>query len=113
MSEPIKPHVTFEDWLKCDLRVVTVVSAESVEGADKLIKFTVSDGSATHTVCSGVKEWYEPESLVGRQMVWLANLPCLKMRGIESNGMLLFANDGEKYVPLSVAEKIPDGARVE
>ena len=113
MAEPLKPHVIFDDWLKIDLRIVTVVRAESVENADKLIKFTVSDGCAEHTVCSAVKEWYEPESFVGKQMVWLANLPSRNMRGVESNGMLLFANDGEKYVPLSIAEKVPDGVEVE
>ncbi len=92
-----KPEITFDDFVKLDLRVATVVQAEAHPNADRLLKLQVDDGSGTpRQICAGVREHYEPEDLVGTQIVIVANLAPRKIRGEESRGMLMAASNAPK-----------------
>ena len=88
-----KSEIQFDDFAKIDLKVGTIVSAEKVEKADKLLKLQIDLGFETRTVVSGIALHYQPETIVGKQVVVVANLAPRKMRGIESNGMILMAED--------------------
>ena len=93
MSEPLPP-IDFEHFSKIDLRVATVKACEAHPNADKLLKVTLDDGTEEgRQVCAGIKAWYEPESLVGKQVVIVANLEPRKLRGEISQGMILAASD--------------------
>jgi len=94
-STEVKPEIVFDDFAKIDLRVGTVVSAEKVEKADKLLKLSVDLGFETRTIVSGIALHYQPEQVVGRQVVVVVNLAPRKMRGIESNGMILMAESAD------------------
>ena len=91
-DEPLSAQITIDDFSKVDLRVVRVIGAEHVEGADKLLKFTLDLGDETREVFAGIKSAYDPEQLVGRQVVMVANLAPRKMRFGISNGMILAAS---------------------
>ncbi|MBK7762279.1 MAG: methionine--tRNA ligase [Bacteroidetes bacterium] len=90
---PIKPEITFEDFDKIDLRVGKIVHAEKVEKADKLLKLTIDLGNEQRTVVSGIAMHYTPDEIIGLQVSVVANLAPRKMRGIESKGMILMAED--------------------
>jgi methionyl-tRNA synthetase len=90
---PIKPEIVFDDFAKIDLRIGTIVSAEKVEKADKLLKLQVDLGVETRTIVSGIALHFKPEDIVGKQVTVVCNLAPRKMRGIESNGMILMAED--------------------
>ena len=92
--EPIAPECTIDDFTKVDLRVVTIVAAETVEGADKLLRLTLDLGGETRQVFSGIKEAYKAQDLVGRQTVMIANLAPRKMKFGVSEGMILAAGPG-------------------
>ncbi|MCB9837831.1 MAG: methionine--tRNA ligase subunit beta [Phycisphaeraceae bacterium] len=95
-----KPQITFEDFAKVDLRVAKITHAEPHPNADRLIKLQLDDGSGTpRQICAGVKAYYEPEQLIGRHIVIVANLAPRTIRGEESNGMLLAASDAPKDDP--------------
>ncbi len=89
--ESLKPTITFEDFDKIDIRVATILEAEKVEKADKLLKLTLDLGFEQRTVVSGIAMHYTPEEIIGKQVSVIANLAPRKMRGIESNGMILMA----------------------
>nr|MBP6688111.1 methionine--tRNA ligase subunit beta [Lacibacter sp.] len=89
----LKPSIQFDDFAKIDLKVGTIVTAEKVEKADKLLKLSVDLGFETRTIVSGIALHFNPEDIVGKQVVVVANLAPRKMRGIESNGMILMAED--------------------
>jgi len=89
----IKPEIQFDDFAKIDLKVATILSAEKVEKADKLLKLEVDLGFEKRTIVSGIALHFKPEEIVGKQVVIVANLAARKMRGIESNGMILMAED--------------------
>jgi methionyl-tRNA synthetase len=91
--QAIQPNIVFDDFAKIDLRVGTILSAEKVEKADKLLKLTVDLGADTRTIVSGIALHFAPEAIVGKQVVVVANLAPRKMRGIESQGMILMAED--------------------
>jgi methionyl-tRNA synthetase len=91
----LKSEIQFDDFAKIDLKVGTIVTAEKVEKADKLLKLSVDLGFETRTVVSGIALHFKPEEIVGKQVVVVANLAPRKMRGIESNGMILMAEDKE------------------
>jgi methionyl-tRNA synthetase len=91
--EALKSEIQFDDFGKIDLKVGTIISAEKVEKADKLLKLQIDLGFETRTVVSGIALHYQPENIVGKQVVVVANLAPRKMRGIESNGMILMAED--------------------
>jgi methionyl-tRNA synthetase len=90
---PVKPEIVFDDFAKIDLRVGTIVSAEKVEKADKLLKLQVDLGFETRTIVSGIALHFDPATIVGKQVTVVCNLAPRKMRGIESNGMILMAED--------------------
>ena len=93
----VKPEITFEDFARVDLRIAKIVTAEPHPNADRLIKLQLDDGSGTpRQICAGIKEYYNPEDLVGRSIVIVANLAPRKIRGEESRGMLLAASDAPK-----------------
>lgn len=92
-----KPEISFDDFVKLDLRIARVVAAEFHPSADRLLKLQVDDGSGTpRQICAGIRGHYEPEALVGRSIVIAANLAPRKIRGEESRGMLLAASDAPK-----------------
>jgi methionyl-tRNA synthetase len=111
---PLAPRITIDDFVKVDLRVARVIAAEPVKGADKLLKLTV-DVAEEHprTLVAGIAKAYSPEQLVGRKVVIVANLEPRKLRGIESNGMIVAASL-EDTPPALVAflEDVPIGARL-
>ena len=90
-----KPEIVFDDFAKIDLRVGTIVAAEKVEKADKLLKLQVNLGTETRTIVSGIALHFEPDAIVGKQVTVVTNLAPRKMRGIESNGMILMAEDAD------------------
>ena len=92
VSKPVLPDVTIDEFAKCDMRVCKVLSCEAVKKSDKLLKFSLDDGSGTpRQILSGIHKFYEPEQLVGKTVVAILNLPPRKMMGQDSNGMLLSA----------------------
>ncbi|HUP13737.1 MAG TPA: methionine--tRNA ligase subunit beta, partial [Niastella sp.] len=91
--EALKAEIVYDDFAKLDLRVGTIVAAEKVPKADKLLKLQVDLGFETRTIVSGIAEHFKPEEITGKQVVVVANLAPRKMRGIESNGMILMAGD--------------------
>ena len=108
-----KPEVTYDDFAKLDLRVATVVACEKVEKADKLLKLTLEVGNETRTVVSGIALHFSPEEVVGKQVLLLANLAPRKMRGIESQGMILMAEDADgKLVFMSPSNAVASGSGV-
>lgn len=94
----IKPTITIEDFEKLDLRVATVLASEKVPRADKLLKLTLKLGSEERVILSGIAEHYTPEEMVGKHVIVVANLAPRKMRGIESQGMLLAVTDSNGKV---------------
>jgi methionyl-tRNA synthetase len=106
--------ITIDDFAKVELRVGQIKSAERIQGADKLLKLMVDIGDEVRQVLAGIAMGYAPEELVGRKVVLVANLAPRKMRGLESNGMLLAASAGADGKPVlcTFAEEIPPGAKV-
>ncbi len=94
-AQPAKATIQFDDFAKIELKVGTIVTAEKVEKADKLLKLSVDMGTETRTIVSGIALHFKPEDIIGQQVVVVANLAPRKMRGIESNGMILMAEDKE------------------
>ncbi|HZL56290.1 MAG TPA: methionine--tRNA ligase [Bryobacteraceae bacterium] len=113
-SADVTPKITIEDFTKVDLRVGQVISAEPVKGADKLLHMKVDIGEdRPRTIVAGIAEAYKPEQMVGRKVVIVANLQPRKLRGIESNGMIVAASpEGGKPVLVGFSEDIPVGARL-
>lgn len=92
-----KPEITFDDFAKVDLRVAKVLEAVPHPDADRLLKLQIDDGSGEpRQICAGIREYYEPESLVGKLIVIVANLAPRTIRGEESRGMLIAASDAAK-----------------
>ena len=94
-TPPVADPIAFEDFQKLDIRVGTVLECTKVPKADKLLQFRLDDGLGGRTIISGLAEHYAPEELVGKQVCFIANLPPRKLRGIESEGMILLALDAE------------------
>jgi methionyl-tRNA synthetase len=92
-KQALKPEIVYDDFGKLDLRVGRIVSAEKVQKADKLLKLEVDLGFEVRTIVSGIAAHFKPEDITGRQVTVVANLAPRKMRGIESNGMILMAED--------------------
>jgi methionyl-tRNA synthetase len=108
-----KPEISFDDFAKIELRAGTILSAEKVEKADKLLKLQIDLGSEVRTIVSGIAQHYKPEEIVGRQVTVVANLAPRKMRGIESAGMILMAEDADgKLVFVSPTEAVAAGSEV-
>lgn len=86
---PQKENITFDDFSKMDLRVGTILECTKVPKADKLLQFLIDDGMGKRTIVSGIAAWYKPEELVGKQICFIANLAPRKIKGVESQGMIL------------------------
>ena len=91
----VKPTIQYEDFVKLDIRVGTIVAATKVKKADRLLNITLDIGSEKRTVVSGIAEHFSPEEIVGKQVTYLANLAPRKLKGIESSGMILMAEDAD------------------
>lgn len=112
-SVPTMEYISIDDFQKVQLRVVTIRAAERVPKADKLLKLTIEAADGLHTVVSGIAQHYEPETLIGKQAVWVANLAPRVLRGIQSEGMLLFAEgEGGQLVRIMPEAPVPPGSGV-
>jgi methionyl-tRNA synthetase len=112
-ATPAKPQIQYEDFSKLELKVGTITAAEKVEKADKLLKLEVDLGYEKRTIVSGIALHFQPENIIGRQVVIVANLAPRKMRGIESNGMILMAEDADgKLKFINPDEKTGNGSGV-
>ncbi len=112
-ANPVRPECTFDDFLKLDLRVGTVLECTKVPKADKLLQFKIDDGLETRTILSGIAKHFNPEELVGKQVCFIANLPPRTMRGIVSEGMILSAEDNEgKLSLLTVTPAAKPGSEI-
>jgi methionyl-tRNA synthetase len=107
-------HITIDDFVKVDLRVAQILVAERVPKADKLLRLEVDLGYEKRQILAGIAQYYEPEKLIGRKIVIVANLTPRKMRGLESNGMLLAASLPPDGAPVLAGflEDVPLGARL-
>ena len=117
VSEPVLPDVTIDEFARCDMRTVKVLSCEAVPKSEKLLKFSLDDGSGTpRQILSGIHKFYEPEALVGKTLVAILNLPPRKMMGFDSNGMLISAvkeEDGKEQLHLLILDDaVPAGMRL-
>ncbi|MGO9796486.1 MAG: methionine--tRNA ligase, partial [Terracidiphilus sp.] len=107
------PHITIDDFARVELRVAQILVAERVPKADKLLRLEVDLGTEKRQILAGIAEYYEPEKLIGRKIVIVSNLAPRKMRGLESNGMLLAASlEGGAPVLAGFLEDVPLGARL-
>ncbi|MFM8432634.1 MAG: methionine--tRNA ligase [Bacteroidota bacterium] len=111
--KPMKSPTTFDDFQKMDIRIGTILAAERVPKTDKLLKLTIDTGIDQRTVVSGIATYFEPEKIIGLQVTLLANLEPRKIKGIESQGMILLAEDTDgKLVFVSPTEKVGSGSTV-
>jgi methionyl-tRNA synthetase len=113
--EGVATYITIDDFVKVELKVGQVLTAERIPKSDKLLRFTVDVGEAEpRQILAGIAEHYEPDSLVGRKLVIVSNLKPRKLRGFESQGMVLAASVGEEGRPVlaTFTEDVPNGARL-
>jgi methionyl-tRNA synthetase len=112
-TTPGKEPVTFDDFTKIDIRTATILEAEKVPKTTKLLKLRIDTGIDIRTIVSGIAEYYEPESIVGKQISIVANLEPRKIKGIESKGMILMAEDKNgKLVMVAPAEMVSNGSMI-
>lgn len=98
--KPLKPEVTIDDFSKLDIRIGKVIAAEKMEKSNKLLKLTINSGLDTRIILSGIAQHYTAEEMVGKQVTFIANLAPRKMMGVESQGMILSAEDGDGKLKL-------------
>ncbi len=110
--EPLKEEISIDDFDKLDLRVAKVISCEEVKKSEKLLKFELDLGFEKRTILSGIKKWYTPNEMVGKNLVIIANLKPRKMMGIESKGMILSAFEGDNLTALTTIADIKEGSIV-
>jgi methionyl-tRNA synthetase len=113
-AEPVKENITFDDFLKLDIRVGTVLECERVPKMKKLLKFLIDDGLEKRTIVSGIAQWYEPEQLIGKQVCFIANLPPREFKnGLVSEGMILSAEDWDGTISVTTVEhNVKPGSQV-
>jgi len=113
-AQPAPEKIAIEDFAKVEMRVGQIKTAERIVGADKLLKLMVDIGSEVRQICAGIAQYYEPEALVGRKVVVVVNLAPRKLRGVESNGMIVAASVGPEGRPVLAAftEDVEVGARL-
>jgi methionyl-tRNA synthetase len=110
---PSRDPVTFDDFSKVDIRTATILEAEKVPKTTKLLRLKIDTGLDVRTIVSGIAEYYEPESIIGKQISIVANLEPRKIKGIESKGMILMAEDMDgKLVMVTPAEKVSNGSTI-
>ena len=103
--------ITIDDFSKVELKVAEILSVEDIEDADKLYKLQIDLGDEQRQLVAGIKEAYSKEDLIGKQIIVIVNLEPAKLRGVESQGMLL-AVDGEQPVILIPEKKVPNGTKI-
>ena len=112
-AQPQKATIQYDDFEKLDLRVGTILECNKVPKADKLLQFKIDDGMGGRTIVSGIAQWYKPEELVGTQVIFVANLAPRKLKGIESQGMLLTSQDADGRINLLRPEiKVKSGVKI-
>lgn len=105
--------ITIDDFVKVELKVGTVIDAEGMEGSEKLIKLKVDLGEENpRQILAGVKQWYQPEEFVGKQVIVVANLEPKMMIGLESQGMALAADSEDGPIFLTIPKKVPPGTKI-
>ena len=104
--------IEFTDFTKVELRSVTILEAEKVEGTDKLLKLSVEVGAETRQVVAGIAAHYAPEDLIGKTAILVANLNPAKIRGVESDGMLLAASHKKQLRLVTLDGELPSGAKI-
>ena len=104
--------ISIEDFRKVELRVATIKSAEPHPNADKLMVLQIDLGDEQRQICAGIRGQYAPEELVGKQIVVVANLETAKLRGLDSQGMLLAASDDGRVIILTPEKSVAAGAKV-
>lgn len=104
--------ITFDDFRKLDIRIGKILSAEKVEGTDKLLKLEIDFGVEKRQLVAGIAETYQPDQLLGKEVPVLMNLEPRKIRGTESQGMILAADAGGKPVLMHPAREVPPGSVV-
>jgi len=104
--------ITYDDFIKLDIRIGTVTAAEKVQGTDKLIRLEIDLGEGTRQVVAGMALTYTPQDFIGKQVPILVNLEPRKLRGIESQGMILAADVGGKPIMLIPEREVPPGSAV-
>jgi methionyl-tRNA synthetase len=110
---PGKEPVTFDDFARIDIRTATILEAEKVPKTTKLLKLRIDTGIDIRTIVSGIAEYYEPETIIGKQISIVANLEPRKIKGIESKGMILMAEDKNgKLVMVAPADKVSNGSTI-
>lgn len=115
-DDSVKPSVSYPEFSKLDLRVAIIINAEEIAGADKLLKLTLdvgtieSGGLGQRVVAAGIKAWYKVDELVGREVIYLANLEPRMLRGVESQGMVLAAESEAGAVLLAPSKTAPAGS---
>ena len=112
VSDPEKKaEVTYDDFAKLEFRIGKILHAEEVPKSSKLLRFTVQLGSETRTIMSGIKKHYKPEDLVGKRVMIVANLAPRKIAGVESQGMIVAAEDDDGNIALMTPmSKMPSGS---
>ena len=111
--EEVKENVSFDEFMKLDIRVGTVLECQKVPKADKLLQFKIDDGMGCRTIVSGIAQHYNPEDLVRKQVCFIANFPPRKLKGIESQGMILSAEDANgRLVVISPSDLVTNGVKV-
>lgn len=110
----VSEKIGIEDFAKVEMRVGQIKTAERIVGADKLLKLTVDIGTEIRQICAGIAQFYEPDSLIGRKVAVVTNLAPRKLRGVESNGMIIAASVGPEGRPVlaGFSEDVEVGARL-
>lgn len=104
--------INFEDFQKLDLRVAKIIETEKVEGSDKLLKLQIDLGQEKRQIVAGIGQFYQPEDLNGREIVVVVNLEPRKIFGLESQGMLLAADNKDESVLLGPDKEVPAGTKI-
>ena len=111
--EPVAKECTFDDFMKLDIRVGKVLECSKVKKADKLLQFKIDDGMGGRTIVSGIAKFYEPADLIGKEVCFIANFPPRKLKGVESQGMILSAEDADgSLVVIGPQGEVKPGVKV-
>jgi methionyl-tRNA synthetase len=113
VATPGKTSVTFDDFSRIDIRTATILEAEKVPKTNKLLKLKIDTGIDIRTIVSGIAEYYDPSAIIGKQISIIANLEPRMIKGIESKGMILMAEDKDgKLVMVAPADKVSNGSMI-
>ncbi|HWH77452.1 MAG TPA: methionine--tRNA ligase subunit beta [Candidatus Binatus sp.] len=108
----MRPTISIDDFRKIELKVATIKAAETHPNADKLLVLQIDLGGEQRQICAGIRNHYSPEELIGKQIVVVANLATAKLRGLESQGMLLAASDEDRVIIMTPEKSVQAGAQV-